>query len=209
MVSLTSLIAVIAGVVTVTAAPTQMERRSNIKYPPDYNLSIDCKREGPVEICALNKNGGTNPRLKVTYHNTGYLWPKSSPLSAWVSVNGVSATVGTFTADTSYGAEATSASYEIGKLKDLTFCYRPTVSDDSTYIPPSSGVYTQCPITSAFPLLEGGPQQGYTDWFYNPAPEVESAMVANTGVAWNVQVAVFNGKGQWDSKYGANFRFTF
>ncbi|KAJ3201955.1 hypothetical protein HDU67_000948 [Dinochytrium kinnereticum] len=86
---------------------------------------------------------------------------------------------------------------------------RATVNDNSTYVPPSSGTYTQCPVTDVYPLLPGEATQGFTDWFYRPAPDLEQSLVNGNSPTWNVEVAVGNGKGSWDSKYGRNYRFTF
>ncbi|KAJ3207003.1 hypothetical protein HDU67_007811 [Dinochytrium kinnereticum] len=180
------------------------EKRSN--YPPGYVVQVDCKRIDAVEVCALNKGLGS-PRVKVIYHSAGYLWDQASPLSAYVKVNNADGTFGPFTADPSPGAPS-SASYSVGEFSGVTYCYRGTVSEDPDYVPTFSGGYRRCPVTDLFPLLPGGVGEGSFRWFYNPAPAAENALVSQAG-QWNVQVAVVNAKGSWDSLSGYNYRFTF
>ncbi|KAJ3118429.1 hypothetical protein HDU96_001596 [Phlyctochytrium bullatum] len=192
-------------VAAVAAAPAAVERRSN--YPPGYVVSTDCRTEGPVRVCALNKSYGI-PRLTVTYSNTGYLWAQGSPLSAWVSINSQSDTFGNFTADSIYGQPTpTSATYVIGALRNVQMCYHGTTAENSTYTPAYSSGYPRCPVNEIYPLIDGPVDGGYVGWYYDPAPEKEKKLTDQTGT-WNIQVAVVNGKGNWDSKYGQNYRFT-
>ncbi|KAJ3100852.1 hypothetical protein HDU97_001906 [Phlyctochytrium planicorne] len=196
---------VASSLIAVQAAPA-LEPRSN--YPPDYVVFTDCKSDGPVTVCSLNKDYNY-PRLKVTYSKTGYLWAQGSPLSAWVSLNGVSDTFGNFTADKQYYPveDIPSASYIVGSARDVQYCYHPTVGDNSTY--PEEGQFRRCPVTAAYPLLPGGPTQGELSWFANPPTQKDLNLITPAkGKAWNVQVAIVNGKGNWDSKYSQNYRFT-
>ncbi|KAJ3100851.1 hypothetical protein HDU97_001905 [Phlyctochytrium planicorne] len=216
-----SVAAIIASIVAVQAAPA-LEPRSN--YPPDYPIQFSCKvktpshphiltskkTDGPVQVCATNKDYGNFPRLVVTYKREGYLWAQGSPLSAWVKLNDNADTFGPFKADQEYlGVDKIpSASYGIGSPRDVQMCYHPTVSDNSTY--PEEGQYRRCPnVNDAYPLLPGGPAEGSIGWFANPPIQKDLNLINPAkGKSWNVQVAVVNAKGNWDSKYGQNYRFT-
>ncbi|KAJ3100855.1 hypothetical protein HDU97_001909 [Phlyctochytrium planicorne] len=183
-------------------------------YPPHYVVENDCKTEGPVTACALNKHYGNYPRLTITYNSTGYLWAEGSPLSAWVSLNGVSDTFGPFIAvqDYPFTSPPTGAYYPIGSISNVDFCYHATVEDNSTY--PENGQFKRCPVNEEFPLVTGPPTKGYADYYYDPVPAKDLRLItpASTNFGqpqWDVQIAVFNAKGNWDSKFGANYRFTF
>ncbi|KAI8854616.1 hypothetical protein BC829DRAFT_429095 [Chytridium lagenaria] len=112
-------------VLSTSAAGAPIDRRS--EYPPDYILTTDCKRDGPVEVCSLNRNTASS-RLVIRYHKSGYLWPQASPLSAYVNFNGIQATFGNFTADTSIANAPVSAEYVIGAYRDLHWCYHATTA---------------------------------------------------------------------------------
>ncbi|KAJ3094948.1 hypothetical protein HDU96_001394 [Phlyctochytrium bullatum] len=198
MVAITALL-VTALVAGASAAPALAPRSF---YPPDQIISKSCQTNGPVTVCAINQGLGT-PSLSVTYASSGYLWSQASPLSAWVKINQASETVGPFTA----AADTASASYTVGGITDVRFCYRGTKAEEAGYVPPAAGV-DRCPVNEAFPLLDGGVGQGSFGWFYNPASAKEVAMVKQSGT-WNVEVAVKNDKNSWDSKFGANYKFTF
>ncbi|KAJ3094949.1 hypothetical protein HDU96_001395 [Phlyctochytrium bullatum] len=184
-------------VAAVSAAPALAPRSL---YPPDQIITSSCQSEGPVTVCALNK-GLNNPRLTVSYASKGYLWAQASPLSAYVKINQASATFGPFTA----ASDAASAAYTVGGLTDVQFCYRGTKAEESGYVP--TGGFNRCPVNDAFPLLDGGVGQGTFGFFYNPASPKELAMVNQSG-AWNVEIAVKNDKNSWDSKFGANYKFS-
>ncbi|KAJ3316849.1 hypothetical protein HDU76_001514 [Blyttiomyces sp. JEL0837] len=207
MIATSILSAIAIAVSAVTSSPVP-EKRSF--YPPDYVVMSSCQTQGPVEVCALNK-GLNDPRVKVTYSNSGYLWAKASPLNAWVSVNGNAHTYGPFTGFASQSnGNIDKAYYTINQYRDVHICYHATVNDNATY--PTEGQFQRCPVTPLFPLLEGNATQGSIDWFYNPSPNNEAAVFANINgynQQWNVQVAVFNEKGDWDSKFGQNYNFNF
>ncbi|KAI8854617.1 hypothetical protein BC829DRAFT_412763 [Chytridium lagenaria] len=203
----TAIIAAVAALSQLVApsAAVAVERRSN--YPPGYVVSTSCQEVFPVKVCAINKGYGS-PRVRVTYNKSGYLWNFGSPLSAWVKVNGASGIFGNFTADLNDQGAAVSATYSIGEFRDVKYCYQGTVAENSTYVPPYiGGGYGRCPVTPLYPLLPGAVNEGYLGWFYNPAPASEVALVSQSGT-WNVEVAVTNAVGNWDSKFGANYRFT-
>ncbi|KAJ3100854.1 hypothetical protein HDU97_001908 [Phlyctochytrium planicorne] len=198
---------VISSLVAVRAAPA-LQPRSN--YPPNYAIMSNCKTDGPVTACAINKDFENSfPRLQITYSNTGDLWSQGSPLSAWVQVNDHADTFGTFTADRIiFPADSvSSASFAIGDARDVQYCYHPTTGDNATF--PENSPISRCPVSELFPLIQGGAEQGTQSYFYNPAPQKEQNLINPAkGRAWNVQVAVFNAKGSWDSKNGQNYHFT-
>ncbi|KAJ3102103.1 hypothetical protein HDU96_009735 [Phlyctochytrium bullatum] len=210
MVLATLAVAALAATAAVAApAPNvNIEKRSN--FPPSYYASKDCKTDGPVSVCLYNKQF-PNTRLAVTYSSSGYLWPQGSPLSAWVSVNGRGETFGLFKADVDkFNPTATpqSATYSIGEYPDEQFCYFGTTAENSTYVP-EWAPYPRCPVDAKHPLSDGGIGGGSVGWYYNYPPDKDLAFLSGIqGSAWNVQVAVFNGKSNWDSKYGYNYRFT-
>jgi hypothetical protein len=59
-------------------------------------------------------------------------------------------------------------------------------------------------------LNEAPPTYGPVGWFYNPAPKSEASLIAKAGTGeWNVHVAIFNDKKNWDSRFGKNYVFRF
>lgn len=86
------------------------------------------------------------------------------------------------------------------------FCYHATINDAPSYSKP--GV-PRCPVNEMFPLVPGQPQDGYVSWFFDPAPKLEESLIAASGDGeWNVEIAIYNDAGQWDSKFGSNYKFT-
>ncbi|KAJ3207002.1 hypothetical protein HDU67_007810 [Dinochytrium kinnereticum] len=169
------------------------------------SLTPSIETEGPVEVCALNKDSPT-ARLSVRYNSTGYLWEQASSLSAYVSINNAGDTFGPFIANP-YSNLPTDASIVIGEIRDLHWCYHGTKSESSTDVPAYGSMYGRCPMNEQFPLLDGDVGKGYFGYFYNPAPVNELALVSQKTM-WEIQVAFVNGKGNWDSKFGYNYRFS-
>ncbi|KAJ3100856.1 hypothetical protein HDU97_001910 [Phlyctochytrium planicorne] len=191
--------AVVASIVAVQAAPT-LERRSN--YPPNYPTSFNCKEDGPVRVCSVNQ-ASWFPVLTVTYARSGYLWSKASPLSAYVKINGVDDTFGPFEADQGYLPLDQIPS---ARAQDVQICYHPTEKDNATY---TEAPYPRCPRTNEYyPLIPGEATQGGVGWFADNAVPKEYRLIGPAkGQNWTVEVAVVNEKGDWDSKYGQNYKF--
>ncbi|HMU40652.1 MAG TPA: hypothetical protein PKE31_16710 [Pseudomonadota bacterium] len=164
-------------------------------YPPSYVIEQSCKSDGPVEVCALNQHYGM-PQIVVRY--TGPLqatqWGR---ISAWVKLNG---------RDGNFRMQ--NASYqESVKLGDPQEEYICSIADSlhPEWKPSPPG--RLCPL----PAQPGGG----TTWYSVPAPDAERALFFyardNFGGAnnWDLEVAFVSDDGQWDSKFGANYRFTF
>ena len=53
-------------------------------------------------------------------------------------------------------------------------------------------------MTPLFPLIPGNATQGYTGFFWYPAPQWEQDLISNaTNQDWNVKVAIYNERNQW------------
>ncbi|KAI8894359.1 hypothetical protein BC833DRAFT_605173 [Globomyces pollinis-pini] len=182
---------------------TPVDKRSN--YPPDYVAIQNCKDVGPVTACAWNK-GYNHPRLYIKYKDSGSLWPKASPLSAYVKVNGKDITTKHFTGSSQNAGDAINyAYYAVGAPANVHMCYHATKTDAPDF---TMYGFPRCPVTEQFPLQEG-PSPGYVGWFYAPGFANEKALITNAGnYDWNVEIAFVNDKGDWDSLYGQNYRFT-
>jgi hypothetical protein len=174
-------------------------------YPPDYVVMRQCVENGPVQVCALNKNAN-NPRLEITYSKSGTLWKEASPLDVFVQFEGQEGKrFGPLVAVTDKDQKAIGARFVLNQYDDVKVCYRATVQDTPDYTFPS---LPRCPTTSLFPLLPGGPGNGSVQWFYNPAPADEDRMISRAGSGpWKVQVSFVNQHGHWDSLFGKNYRF--
>ncbi|KAJ3114016.1 hypothetical protein HDU96_002660 [Phlyctochytrium bullatum] len=206
---ISNLIAVLAVATSVaTAAPVNgstsvnvVPRAVNPDFPPFWIQYRKCASDGPVRVCVLNRGlDNRYPRLQVFYSNTGYLWPQGSPLSVWASINGKSGAFGKFAADA--GNPVPSASFQVGYVKDTQICYQSGSTDSPGYVQPG---YYRCPVTAEFPVKNGA---GEVVWFYRPADPREVAIIPKPSeTAWDIQVAIYNDKNNWDSKFGANYRF--
>ncbi|KAJ3100840.1 hypothetical protein HDU97_001894 [Phlyctochytrium planicorne] len=188
--------------------PASFSNEADSAYPPNYITYYGCRYDGDVvSVCAYNRlSNGENPRIKVTYNNKGFLWPQGSPLSVWISINGKSGYYGRFLADPDTNPPS-SASFTVASYQDQKICYQATTGDPANYSHPN---YSRCPVTAEFPLLNGGFDQGKAVWFYRPAPADQTQIIpAQPAQAWDVQVAIVNAKGNWDSKNGYNYRFRF
>ena len=181
---------IFAGAVTFFAS-----RAEASFYPPSYVIETTCKSDGPVEVCALNQRYGM-PQLVVRY--TGSLMATQwGRISANVKLNGRD---GTF--------RMQNASYqESVKLGDPQEEYICSIADSNNPDWKPSPPGRLCPL----PATPGGG----TTWYFVPAPDAERALFfyardsfggANN---WDIEVALVADDGRWDSKFGANYRFTF
>jgi hypothetical protein len=161
-------------------------------YPPGYVISTECRTDGPVEICALNRGSGV-PQLRIRY--AGYLLAEQwGRISAWVRLNGRE---GTFRLENRDFAEWAN----LGALRDVKLCAIP----DSTGVNPTAPQYPVCTDRDPVP-------GGSVTWTSKPAPEAEQALFFYArnqfGLAndWDVEVAFVSDDGRWDSRFGANYR---
>ncbi|KAJ3100853.1 hypothetical protein HDU97_001907 [Phlyctochytrium planicorne] len=201
-----TVVTVLASALLAVQAAPAIDRRSF--NPPNFVTQSNCQSDGPVTVCAFNKGFKFNfPRLKITYASSGELWNQGSPISAFVQVNENFGTFGPFAADQVFNG-APSASVAIGDAKDVQVCYHATVSDKPTF--PENSPVSRCPVNDQFPLAQGDPEQGSIDYFYNPPSQKDLDLVRpNDDKAWDVQIAVTNAQGNWDSKNGQNYKFKF
>jgi hypothetical protein len=51
-------------------------------YPPGYEIFRHCQVQGPVSVCAINREGGNFPRLEIFYAG------EIRPSSVWIRLNG-------------------------------------------------------------------------------------------------------------------------
>lgn len=165
-------------------------------YPPSYVTETQCKREGPVEVCTWNRRWGM-PQLVIKY--TGPLMTTQwGRISVYAKLNGRD---GVFRlANASYVE-----SIVLGKPQEEYICQVLDSNRPGDMPPPPTRV---CPL----PAVPGG---GPPQWYFVPAPAAQLGLFFYArnpfGVAnnWDVEVAFVSEDGQWDSKGGANYRFTF
>jgi hypothetical protein len=97
------------------------------------------------------------------------------------------------------------AYFGLNEWQNVQICYHPTVKDTPEYTAPG---FTRCPVSDIFPLLPGEAKEGIVSWGYLPAPKEQRALIDAAGHdVWNIEVAVYNDANQWDSKFGANYKF--
>jgi len=154
-------------------------------YPPGYEIFRHCQVQGPVSVCAINREGGNFPRLEIFYAG------EIRPSSVWIRLNGRD------------GAFGGSSFWQIGAPTGIKRCY---VRDPARPAPMPGMNF--CPEPAS---ISGGSLR----WTYTPPTAAESALFfyaynAN-GVmnAWDLEVAFSSSLGQWDSLGGANYRFRF
>ncbi len=164
-------------------------------YPPSYVIESACQRDGAVEVCALNQHSGM-PQLVVRYQGS-LLATQWGRISAYVKLNGRD---GTFRMQNASFAE----SVKLGDPQEEYVCsIADSLHPERVPAPPGR----LCPLTAQ-------PGGGST-WFMVPAPDAERAMFFyarnsfGTANNWDVEVAFVGDDGSWDSKLGANYRFTF
>jgi hypothetical protein len=160
-------------------------------YPPGYSVERSCKSQGPVEICAVNQHYGQYPRLTVRY--TGPLQNQSGDLKAWVQLNGRSGLFAFNAAtDTLHLNEPESYRCFVGPLPDWY-----------------QGPYGSCIYAPA------GAQVGSLIWEVKPIEKAEADLFFyarnqfGTANAWDIELALVDGAGNWDSLYSDNYRFRF
>ncbi len=163
-------------------------------YPPGYPVEKNCQEQGPLEICTINHHHGLYPRLELIYR--GYLVEKDwGHLKAWVRLNGRE---GVFTMSNKDYAEHLWLNRPQAHL-----CYVTTV------IGGLRGENEYGPCKGA-----RGPE-GALVWEVDPIPAEERDLFFyardpyDKGNAWDIEVAVTNGQGKWDSLFGSNYRFRF
>ncbi|KAI8894360.1 hypothetical protein BC833DRAFT_652159 [Globomyces pollinis-pini] len=181
---------------------TPMEK--DIDISPDHVETQTCDVIGPVTACIWNKNVA-NTRLYLAYDNTGALWAKGSPISAYVKINQEFIVTKNFIGSTNQTiADNTYAFYVVGAFSDVQRCYHPTTHDPVDYSPDG---FSRCSVNDLFPLIDGPAKAGIISWFYTPAPNAEKELIAQAGKKdWNVELAFFNDKGDWDSIGGSNYQ---
>ncbi len=164
-------------------------------YPPSYVIETACQRSGPVEVCALNQHYGM-PQLQVRYTGT-LMATQWGRISAYVKLNGRD---GTFRMQNVSFTE----SVKLGDPQEEYICsIADSLNPDWKPSPPAR----LCPL----PAQPGGG----TTWYSTPAPDAERALFfyARDGFGgannWDVEVAFVADDGTWDSRFGANYRFTF
>jgi hypothetical protein len=173
--------------------------------PPNYPRSTECQTIAHVTLCAINRLSGGNPRLKIDYAATGPL-SASKTLKAYVKLNGRGTdSVGTML---SVLHKPISTYYFAGWTRVFE-CYQATVGDPITSSGPNPK-YLRCPVNELFPLLPGGPGEGRIGYYWDPAPKAESDLIAKAqGQDWYVDLSFHDEQGNWDSKFGADYRFSF
>jgi hypothetical protein len=174
-------------------AGEDLERGAESFYPPGYVVSSECRSDGPVEICALNRGTGPIPQLRIRYDGA-LLASQWGRISAWVRLNGRD---GIFRMENRAYAEW----LVLGAPRDVKLC---TVPDSTGTNPPSP----QYPICDDREPVPGGS----VTWSSKPAPAAEQSLFfyarnewggAND---WDVEVAFVSDDGQWDSRLGGNYR---
>ena len=173
-------------------------------YPPDYEVSRSCQSDKHVQVCAINR-GIHNPRLEVTYYDSGSLWEMASPITLFATVNGRRFQAVAKLAELKKGTQIVGAQYTINQLKKVHYCYHATVKDDPEYAPGGP----RCPTTTEFPLIpDREAKQGEMVWYSEPAPAYERELVSDVG-AWNTEFSFVNDRGDKDSNSEQRYKFTF
>jgi hypothetical protein len=166
-------------------------------YPPGYVVSNRCQTSGPVEVCAINRESGSFPRLRILYK--GQLLESSwGSISAFVKLNGKS---GKFKMSNYNFTE----SLLIGGFA-YSRCF---VKDSNTPDAPPPVQYGWC-------KGDGVPGGGGLVWEVtrgvNPAEQDLLFYARNErGIAnaWDIELSFVDESGNWDSLEGQNFRFRF
>lgn len=162
-------------------------------YPPDYVVESECKQDAGVKVCMFNHRVATKPYLRIEY--TGQLQPAFwGRLSVYVRINGRDATF-----------PLTNANYtdyvQINHYRNIRLCYH------NTTMTPTTPQFEFCPNASP-----EGPM--VLDYYKEMPPQTELDLVGNpydegNRNGWNVELAFVSQDGQWDSRYGSNYRFRF
>ncbi|RYZ60385.1 MAG: hypothetical protein EOP07_00950 [Proteobacteria bacterium] len=160
-------------------------------YPPGYGVERSCKTQGPVEVCVVNQHYGQYPRLSIRYN--GSLQNQTGGLKAWIQLNGRSGL---------YAFENSSDTLSLNEPES----YRCFVGPLPDWY---QGPYGSC-------LYEHtGAEVGSMIWEVKPEDAAESDLFFyarnqfGTANAWDIELALVDEAGRWDSLYSANYRFRF
>lgn len=187
MKTILSLIAMMPALSTIASASD---------YPPGYVISTRCQSNGPVEVCALNREYGSFPRLSVRFKGT-LLENSWGRISAFVKLNGKS---GMFKmSNYNFTENLLIGSFDYGRC---------IVKDSNTpEAQPPRGEYGWC-------KGDGVPGGGGLVWEVtrgvNPAEQDLLFYARNErGVAnaWDIELSFVDEWGNWDSLEGQNYRF--
>lgn len=187
------------GLLSTTLALTQWHGvASASNYPPDYVISTDCQRNGPVEVCVLNREYGGYPRLQITYE--GELMPSSwGRIAAFVKLNGRNGLFG-----------MTNRNYQERVLLGSVSTHMCFVRDSNTpEAPPPREDFGFC-------LGLGVPGGGGLRWEVYEGPKAEEQNLFyytrdqyGRANAWDIEISFVDQQGRWDSHSGQNYRFRF
>ncbi len=167
-------------------------------YPPNYVVERTCQTNGPVEVCALNRQYSNYPRVTVRYD--GYLLASQwGRISAYVRVNGRD---GIF--------RMTNANYNESVVVGdpaVRLCWATGPGGAPSGDPPNGGQYGWCTHTAG--------QLGALVWEADALPAADQNVLFYTrnangqANAWDVSVSFTSDDGRWDSRYGQNYNFRF
>lgn len=159
-------------------------------YPPGYVISSQCQEDDKVKVCAQNQQYG-QPHLTVEYKASF-----AGKLSAHIKLNGrfgFFSLVGNSITLNNYQNVHRCLVVKAGEVFERTHQYPPCPEEFSAGVSTYSQRlvwYSQVPLTTHAELF-----------FY-----ARNGHAAND---WDVEVAFVNERGEWDSKNGENYRFTF
>jgi hypothetical protein len=149
------------------------------QWTPDCEQTIECKTNGVIEVCAINK-GLTYQRLRISYQ--GYLLANPQrTFSVYVNLNGI---------DGFYplAVSGEKAGTELNKTKSY-LCTKPGI------------VYPECSYSATkivYEVDDTNPQKAlFKNTFSDGWPK-----------PWQLEIAI-NAGDEWDSDYGNNFKFRF
>ena len=168
-------------------------------YPPGYALTHECQRQGPFEVCVVNRALGLFPRLEVKYE--GGLLSRASPINVWIKN-----TAGQVYFKKLQLSQFNPASILFNDPASSKCVAKPLGTAQGTSLLPLNGEYAWCTTK----VRESATSETLV-WETHPASKQERDFVASilASAPLEFQVAAFNEKGEWDSQSGFNYHFQF
>ncbi|MBC7396419.1 MAG: hypothetical protein H7333_03155, partial [Bdellovibrionales bacterium] len=165
-------------------------------YPPGYSITRECQRQGPLSVCLINRSQGTFSRIEVGYE--GWLASNSSIApKVWIQ-NSNSETF----------SKALVKNNE-GKLNTVfndphpSKCVaKPFGAAPDAALPPLVGEFAWCDRR-----VQESRNSETLVWQTHDVSNEEQEFVSGVFHMPVIQLdfAVFNDQGQWDSQYGRNY----
>ena len=167
-------------------------------YPPGYVISNRCQSRDYIEVCALNRDFGSFPRLSIRYQ--GQLLERSwGRISAFVKLNSKSG---------------------IFKMSNSNFSERLMIGSieyDRCFVRDSNNPSAQPPRRDYRWCKDAGvPGGGGLVWEITRGVDPADQDVlfyarSDRGLpnAWDIEVSFLDESGRWDSLDGQNYRFRF